>query len=270
MVRSFALPVSLLTCAIVGPANADVLRDFCPDRPGKGTPPCILDTGHIQAEMSLFDLTHAQGADAASDTALIGDLLIRAGISKTTEIRIGWTPVGIVRSRDLITNIHSHIASTGDVSLGFRTNLKNPDGSGFSVAIQPSVSLPTGGNAIGSGTWGASLAVPMSVQMSKVIQLAFTPELDASPNSDGKSRHARYGGVIGIGMQLGTTVSGGVEIAAFRDEDPAGRSSAATLDMTLAWTPAAVKDFQIDAGLYAGLNRQTPGLQVALGIAKRF
>jgi Putative MetA-pathway of phenol degradation len=175
-----------------------------------------------------------------------------------------------VRSRDLITNMHSRSASTGDVSLGFRTSLKNPDGNGFSLAIQPSVSLPTGGSAIGRGTWGASLVVPMSVQISKAIQLALTPELDASPDSDGQGRHARYGGVIGIDMPLGATVSGGVELAAFHDEDSAGRSTAATFDMTIAWTPKAAKDFQIDAGIYAGLNRQTPGLQMVLGIAKRF
>jgi hypothetical protein len=52
MVRSFALLVALLIYAIAAPAHAEGLRDFCPDRPGKGTPPCILDKGHIQAEMS--------------------------------------------------------------------------------------------------------------------------------------------------------------------------------------------------------------------------
>jgi Putative MetA-pathway of phenol degradation len=270
MVRSIAIPAVLLLCATSTPALADGLRDFCPDRPGKGTPPCILDKGHLQAEMSLIDWTRDHSSEIAIDTTLIGDLLIRAGITKTTEIRIGWTPIGVVHSRDLITNMHSHIASTGDVSLGFRTSLKNPNGSDFSIAVQPSVSLPTGGSAIGSGTWGASLVVPMSVQMSKIIQLALTPELDASPNSDGQGRHARYGGVIGMGMPLDASVNGGVELAAFRDEDPAGRSTATTLDMTLAWAPRAVKDFQIDAGVYAGLNRQTPGLQVVLGLAKRF
>jgi hypothetical protein len=270
MVRFFALPLALLISVIAAPAHANGLRDFCPDRPGKGTPPCILDKGHMQAEMSLIDWTRDQTADSVNDTTLIGDLLIRAGITKTTEIRIGWTPIGIVRSRDVLTGVHSRMASTGDVSLGFRTSLKNPDGNGFSLAIQPSVSRPTGGSSIGSGTWGASLVVPMSVQVSKVIQLALTPEFDASPDSDGQGRHARYGGVIGIDMPLGATLSGGVELAAFHDEDPTGRSTAATIDMTIAWTPKAVKDFQIDAGLYAGLNRQTPGLQMVLGIAKRF
>jgi hypothetical protein len=65
-------------------------------------------------------------------------------------------------------------------------------------------------------------------------------------------------------------MSTGVELAAFRDEDQVGHSTKATIDMTLAWTPAATKDFQVDAGVYAGINSQTPGLQVVLGLAKRF
>jgi hypothetical protein len=270
MVRSIAIPAVLLLCAITTSAQANGLRDFCADRPGKGTPACILDKGHIQAETSLIDVTHDRSADAVNDTALIGDLLIRAGVTKTTELRIGWTPFGIVRSHDFLANARTHSSSTGDTSIGFRTSLKNPDGLGFSIAVQPSVSVPTGGSAIGNGTWGASLILPMSMPLSNTIQLAVTPEIDAAPDSDRQGRHRRYGGVIGIGLRLGATMSTGVELAAFRVEDPMGHSTKATIDMTLAWTPAATKDFQVDAGVYAGINSQTPGLQVVLGLAKRF
>ncbi len=270
MVCNFALLAAMLTCAIAVPARADGLRDFCADRPGKGTPPCILDKGHIQAEMSLIDLTHGRSADATNDAALIGDLLIRAGVSKTTELRIGWTPFGVVYNHDLLTGLRTRNSSIGDITLGFRTSLKNPDGSGISIAVQPSVSLPTGGSAIGNGTWSASVALPISVPLTQSVQLALTPEIDAAPNSDGLGRHPRYGGVIGVGVPLGERVSAGVEVAAFRDQDPTGRSTKATFDMTLAWMPKAVKDFQIDAGVYAGINSETPRLQFALGIAKRF
>jgi Putative MetA-pathway of phenol degradation len=269
-VRIFALFVAMLTCAAAAPARAEGLRDFCADRPGKGTPPCVLDKGHIQAEMSLIDVTRDRSPDADNDTALIGDLLIRVGVSKTTELRIGWTPIGVVNNHDLHTGLRTHSSSIGDISLGLRTSLKKPDGSGFSIAVQPSISLPTGGSAIGNGTWGASVILPMSVPLTKAIQLGLAPEFDATPDSSGRGRHARYGGVIGLGVPVSATLSTGVELAAFRDEDPAGHSIKATFDMTLAWMSKAVKDFQIDAGFYAGMNDQTPGLQIVLGLAKRF
>ncbi len=261
---------AVLMCSAATLSHASDLRDFCADRPGKGTPPCILNAGHVQAEMSLIDLTHDRTIDAFSDMTLIGDLLIRTGVTDTTELRFGWTPLGIVRTRDQSTNTVTRASGVGDVMLGFRTSLQNPDGSGLSIAVQPSISLPVGRSAIGAGTWGASLVVPMSVQLNSQFQLALTPEVDAAPNGDSSGRHTRYGGVVGIGILVTPAISAGGELAAFRDDDPSGHTTNATVDLTLAWTPQSAKGLQFDAGLYAGLNHDTPDLQAVIGVAKRF
>ncbi len=268
-IMAFAAIVALAP-VFTSAAYANEEREFCADRPGKGTPPCILSKAQLQIEMSVFDWTRERSGGVETNTSLIGDTLIRVGISNYTEARIGWTPLGIVRTRDLATGARTRDSSIGDITLGFRTSLKNPDGSGLSIALQPSVSLPVGGSAIGSGTWGASLVMPMNVPLSEKFQLSLSPEIDAAPNGSGSGRHLRFGGVAGIGFPLGETLSSGVEIAAFRDDDPAGRTTSATADFTMAWTPAALKGFQIDAGLYAGLNDDTPGLQLVFGMAKRF
>jgi len=48
---ALALPLALLAAA---PAMAqDKQRDFCPDRPGLGTPPCTFDPGHGDIEVGL-------------------------------------------------------------------------------------------------------------------------------------------------------------------------------------------------------------------------
>lgn len=251
-------------------ARDRVLRDFCADRPGKGTPPCILDPGHIQTEMSLVDFVRDRSPRVLSNTILIGDLFIRAGLTDATELRIGWTPFGIFQMRDLATSGVMHNSGVGDVMLGFRTNLKSPDGSGVSIAVQPSVSLAVGGSAIGAGAWGVSLVVPMSFQLKSAIQFALTPEVDAAPNADGSGRHVRYGGVVGVGIPMTSTIAAGVELAAFRNDDPLGHVSNATADVTLAWTPKANPAFQFDAGAYVGLNDHTPEVEIVLGVAKRF
>ncbi len=258
-----------LALSFASAAQARDLRDFCADRPGKGTPPCTLDAGHIQVEMSLVDITHDRSSDAQTDTTVVGDLLVRAGITDMTELRVGWTPFGSVRTLDRPSNIVSHISSVGDVTLGLRTNLKNPDGSGWSIAVQPSVTLPVGGNAVGASTWGTSLVLPMSLEVTRSLQLALTPEIDAAPDSDGTGRHARFGGVFGAGVAVTSAFNMGAELATFRDNDPSGHATNATADLTLAWMPDSTKDFQLDAGLYAGLNRDTPDVQFVIGIAKR-
>ena len=80
----------------------------------------------------------------------------------------------------------------------------------------------------------------------------------------------RFGGVAGVGIALPSRLNSGAEVAIYRDQHVAGHTTSATADLTLAWSPNGASNFQIDAGLYAGLNAQTPGLQLVIGLARRF
>jgi hypothetical protein len=112
--------------------------------------------------------------------------------------------------------------------------------------------------------------VPIAVPLPKKAQLELSPQIGVVPNSGGNGAHMRYGGVIGVGVPLSQTLNAGAELAAFRDEDAAGHATKATFDLTLAWTPKALKDIQFDVGGAIGLNHQTPALEGVIGIAHRF
>ena len=91
-----------LAVALLVPAAAhadDQDRDYCPARPGLGTPACTMAPGTVSVETSLADWTlDTQGGDR-TDTVSIGDTSVRIGISDRVEAQIGWTPLGIVRER---------------------------------------------------------------------------------------------------------------------------------------------------------------------------
>jgi hypothetical protein len=93
--------------------------------------------------------------------------------------------------------------------------------------------------------------------------------VDAGAEADGWGGHAGFGGAVGVGRSFGP-VALGVELWADRDEDPSGHVTSASFDLTAAWIPAAAKDLQLDASAYVGLNRQTPDVELAVGVAKRF
>ena len=59
-----ALMASAPAAAAADAASSDGLRPLCADRPGKATPPCILDAGHTQLEVGVVDFatTHDAGA----------------------------------------------------------------------------------------------------------------------------------------------------------------------------------------------------------------
>lgn len=268
MNRSTLLLAALLA-APAAPAMAQD-REFCADRPGRGTPACTIAPGRVQAEIGLADWTLDRQADTRTDTILAGDLLVRLGLGSSVEGRIGWTPYGHARVRDRRDGSVTSSGGAGDITLGVKANLRNADGSGTSVALLPSVTVPVGGRATGAGTWGAGLVVPVSFSLGGDVQLAFSPELDALPDADRHGRHLRYGGVVGLGFPVVPALSAAIELSTFTDDDPDSHSTRRNLDLSVAWQPAGRDDLQFDIGTAVGLNRDAPDLELYAGVAKRF
>lgn len=253
-----------------GPARAqDPARDFCPDRPGKGSPPCVLDVGRFQAELGLVDAAYSRGGGTSTDDIAFGALELRLGLAPTLEGQLSWTAHERVRDKDRATGAVSTVDGPGDLGLALRWSLRNPGGDGFSVALQPFVIAPTGTDGIGGGTWQGGVIVPISLPLNGAWSLALSPEADLRADADGSGRHAGLGGAVGVGRSVGP-VSLGVELWADLDDDPAGRVTSASFDLTAGWIPAASPDLQFDASAYVGLNRNTPDLELVIGVARRF
>jgi len=254
---------------VAAPALADDgLRELCADRPGLDTPACTVDAGHLQVELGLGDWTLDKQADSRTDTIGIGDISARYGLGTRTEIRLGWSAYGHVRTRDRASGAIDHLSGVGDVTLGLKQNLAHPDGNGFALALLPYATLPTGKNGVGAGDWGAGLLIPVSYDLSDALTLEATPEVDAAVDEDGNGRHWAYGGAAGLGIKLSEKISVSIEAQLIRDNDPSGHATQALSGIFLAWQP---KDrMQFDVGAQAGLNRNTPDAELYFGISEKF
>lgn len=265
---AFVIFGSILTALVRCPAHAGEIRDLCPTRPGLGTAPCIVDSGHLLIEVGLGDWTIDSDRDTRTDTLLVGDLLIRYGLSNLEELQFGWTPFGRVRERDKSTGRVARAEGVGDVTVAYKRSLSNPDGNAFSVAIQSFVTLPIGGSPIGSHDWSGGLLIPMSFEVSDRVQLQATPEVDASVDGDGHGRHAAYGIVAGLGFGLSENTGITLEFSSFRDRDPAGHTIELLAGLSATWQPS--KNVQLDIGGALGLNDDSPDVNLAVGISSRF
>jgi hypothetical protein len=255
-------------CALLLATSQGVLaRDYCADRPGIDTPPCTIEPGKLSAEVSLGDWTHDADAGTITDTVLLGDMALRYGIAEHAELRFGWTAWGHVRTRG-VTGAVDAASGTGDVTLGLKRNLISPDGKGFSLAVLPSVSLPTGGEAIGAGDWGAGLQVPISFPLNKTVSIALTPEIDAAVNSSRHGRHLAYGVAGGLSIAVKDGINLALESQVMRDEDPFDSSTQALAGAAAGFMIGS--ETQVDLGSEFGLNHNTPDTRVYLGVARRF
>ena len=243
-------------------------RDLCADRPGLGTPACTVDKGHVVLEMGLGDWTHDRDGQIVTDGFQTGDALIRLGLTGSLEAQVGWTAYGHVRTRDRTTGMVDRQGGTGDVRLALRQNLHNPDGSGFTIAVMPYVSVPTGGSAVGARDWGAGLLVPIGFDLGNHLSVALTQEIDAAVDEDGDGRHLAYGSVVGLNIAFTDATTGTIETSLTRDDDPDGHTTQALGGLSFAWQSS--KAMQWDIGLNLGLNRNSPDRQVYLGVVRRF
>lgn len=263
--RGMIVAAALLWAA---PAAAQELRDLCPTRPGLGTSACIVDKGHVLGELGFADWTLDRTADQREDTVLIGDTLIRYGLTDTSEVQLGFTPYGHVRTRDRTTSVVEKQGRVGDATIAFRQNLRHPDGKGTAIAIEPLVTIPVGRQPVGAGDWGAVLLIPVDFQLGEKVQLQLSPRVDAAVDEDGHGRHLAYGSVVGVDLSVSDAIDVVAEVQMTRDRDPGQHVTEALGALSLAWKPR--DDLQLDIGAIAGLNHNSPDIELSAGIARRF
>jgi hypothetical protein len=238
----------------------EALRPMCADRPGKATPPCIVDAGHFQLEVGVYDwASRSPAQDQTVQT--IGAFEARLGLTAGTEVELSFTPVSISRTEG------ARQTGIGDVSFGGRVALTSPDTSGVSVSVEPFVLAPTGTHGQGAGQWGGGILLPVSIP-AKTLTIGFTPQIQAAPAADGPGVRTQLSAALGASYPLGE-LSLGAEL--WGAAQPAVRGSEqASADFVAAWSPSRLHDVQFDAGLYAGLTRQTPRMELSFGVAHRF
>lgn len=243
------------------------LHPYCASRPSLGAGACIADAGHPMLEMGVGDWQRDRSDGTTTDTLTGADTLLRIGLGETTEVQFGWTAIGQVRTRAGDGPVERR-TRTGDVSLAIRQNLRNPDGSGFSIAVQPFATVPTGRMPVGAGTWGAGMLVPLGYQINDVVQLQFTAEGDAAPDEDGEGRHLAWSGIAGLALTLSDAVTTTTELFVQRDRDPGGHAT--TLLAAFSGGYQVANDSQVDAGTAIGLNAASPDIRLFFGFSHRF
>ncbi len=261
--------IALLLGLAAAAAGGD-LRDLCPDRPGRLTPACIVDAGHLQVETAAVDFTHDATGDDVTDTFAVGNTLLRYGVTQHLELLAAWTPYIHQRTRTFERDGGvDRTDGVGDVTLGLKQSLLNPDGKKFSLALQPFVVVPTAKAALGVGSTEIGLIVPVTVALPADVQLGLSPEIDRVADAGARGHHAQYTLIGGLSRQFGAFTPG-VELAAVHDDDPTGRTTKATFDVFTSYIPKALPSVQFDAAAYVGLNHDTPDVEVIVGVSKRF
>ena len=242
-----------------------VARDFCPERPGQATPPCVVEPGRVVMELGILDWERSQDRDSRSDLFSLGEATLRTGLTDHLEVELDWTAFATERVRDLATDAVSRSSGVGDVTVALKQALGKPDGP---VALRLAVTVPVDSGPASGPDWSTSAMLPLQFDLTKGVQIALTPEVDYAPNGNRSGHHATYGSVIGVSFDLAPKLSADLDFKLMRDDDPDGPHTDRTIGFALAWQPA--EDVQFDVGGIAGVGETDPTIGLYLGVAKRF
>jgi hypothetical protein len=256
--KSLTLPALALAFASFAASSLVQAEEaeFCPERPGQTTPTCVMPASSTMLESGVLSWTRQTDAGVHSDQWALGDHLLRHGLGGNTELQFGWRM--LARSTGISTR-------TGDVSVGLLHNFSALDGP---VALQAFATLPTGGEGVGAGDWGAGLRLPVALPLGEKWSLGLTPEVDAAVNASGRGRHAALGGAIGVGRSIAKGLNAAIDLSLFSNQDPSGHTTSAITSVTFAWQVG--DGTQLDLGLAAGLNHDSLDHQAYIGFAHRF
>jgi hypothetical protein len=241
-----------------------VSASICADRPGKGTATCTAPADHWQVEVDAADLTQDRSSGNTSDLGIFAAANIKYGVSDRFDLELAVPPWESSRMSGGPTT-----SGFGDAVARAKLALTAQD-SPVTAALDPYLKLPTAQHSLGNGAYEGGIVAPVSMSLPFQTSLGLSPEIDWLQNADGHGRHVNFAGALGLGVPLGSGLTGGLELWGALNEDPGGWTRQASGDLSLAWIPTAMPALQLDGGLNFGLNRATPDIQAYVGMSRRF
>jgi hypothetical protein len=233
-----------------------LLRDLTPDRPDKTESPYSVDAGYFQIEADFVSFTTDRIASVRRTETLVANILAKAGISRTMDVQVGFSP--------LVTQSIAGLSSTGVSDLTFRLkwNLLGNEGGPFAVGVLPFVTLPT---AEGSTDLSGGVSVPMGYDLPFGFEGGAMATL--SFESDALSSSQNLSLMTTVGRDLVGDLGGYVE---FFNTLPNWSTTGwvATVDVGL--TYGIGPNLQLDAGANIGVSEAADDLNLFTGVTVRF
>jgi hypothetical protein len=255
-----------IALALSGRVKAADQSPICADRPGKATSACTVPLGHWQLETGFADWTLQKEGGERDTSLVIGETMIKYGLTASSDIEVDVTPWQDARTR--LGDIHEGVSGFGDTNVVYKQRLTSTDAA-VQVLAMPFVKVPTANHEVGNGKWEGGLLFPIGYAIGKTpFSLALTPEVDWVANGDGHGHHAAMAQVVSLGFAATDKLNLSAEIWGGWDWDPDGTTRQVSADAAAAYLLS--NNVQLDAGANFGLNRNTPDAELYGGVSVRF
>lgn len=230
-------------------------REFVPERPDKVRTAYTIVKGRLAIEPELIN--YAVQSEDDMHTFIVGEVFIRAGISKNSELQINTDSYvdETIKNKTHKTN--------GDTELAWKYNLVGNDEGSYAIAIQPYVLIPTRGADESDRKWEGGLALNWEWEFAQDYMLGLTVE----PNNVRKDKELDWQSSLMTAVSLGAPLFtekllGYLEIfnEFGKNED---QPQITTLNTALQYKLSS--RFMLDIGTYIGVSPDADDLESFIG-----
>ena len=251
-------------CLLVSSASyaddADTVRQFNADTPGKGYSPYTVAQGYFQIESDSFHITE-QGH---MQTIEFLDPVFKYGLTSTLDVALQTN--GFFDITDRENGRRTHMFGYGDIVPSFKWGFFGDDSQAFSAALKFGIKIPTASPKIGNGALEYYAVIPTQTTLPLGLTLQIQEEVDLLKNQNDTGKHFNYAEDVSLSRNYGRLIYS-MELFVQSGTDP-NNQAIYTADIGLSYiiTPVAV----ITAGTYFGLNRYAPSVEAFTGFGFRF
>lgn len=269
--RSAIAVVALLASAAqaqtADPHAKSPLSPLCTDRPTKSNFACTVDVGRLQYESDVLNFSHLSVDGTRTDVVVYANPTLKYGLTRTVDVEANIAVRETVRTRDA-RGATQMLRGAGDLYLRAKWNFVGEPTDRLSMTVLPYLKAPTARHGIGNGALEGGVLLPINYQLTPAIVLTTVPEFDTLKNTDGTGHHFSTSQLFNVGYTYASRITLYGELWANVNVDPAGTVHQYSADLAVAWS--ATKTLQLDVGVNAGLNRNTPSVQAYVGASQKF
>ena len=246
------LAPAIAYAAAFQPCGAHAQDAIATDRPQITSSSIVVPCGSLQFENGLQET-----GNAGQRSFDLPETSVRLGVLAKTELRLGVP--------DYFWNVQTNAGfatGLGDSSVGLKQQL-GPTRGGFDVSVIPSVSLPTGTNAISSHGYDPAVQLPWSHALTKSWTAAGM--LSLSWPTQGPRRNLTGQGSVYFDRQLTNPRDAYVE---YSGSFPQRGGPQHQIDFGTAYKLSPRQQFDLHCGF--GLSSATAGHAIGVGYSVRF
>jgi hypothetical protein len=254
---------------LFNPTPKEQMRSFSTDRPTKVNIPYTVDAGHFQYEgdLLIYGYDDRTTPDTNITSWVIGNPTFKAGLLHNLDLEVNFSAYNNIRSQTRSDGTTTTASGFGDIVTRAKINLFGNDGGDVALALMPYGKWPTAPQGVGNRFVEGGIAVPLAVSLPLGFTANLMGQLDYLKNPNDSGYHVNFPAMININRQIVDGVTAYAEIYANWSTHRDVRDIY-TLDLAVAWSPKP--NFQIDAGVYIGLNAAATPYQLYVGVSQRF